>query len=63
MPRARPKSQSTFERVDGVLEEPVTRHDLVDINELDINLRVSYKTILLVFVGFNVFNHAVDRFF
>jgi hypothetical protein len=36
------------------------RHDEVDISEVDIRLRVSYRTILMVFVAFNVGNRVVN---
>lgn len=39
----------------------VTRRDDVEINELDIRLRVSYKTLLLVFVLFDIFKRVADE--
>lgn len=36
------------------------RHDDVEFNELDIRLRVSYKTLLLVFVLFDVAHRIVN---
>jgi len=38
------------------------RHDDVEFNELDIRLRVSYKTLLLVFVLFDVAHLSLIRY-
>jgi hypothetical protein len=40
-----------------------SRHDEVEVNELDIRLRISYRTILIVFVAFNVGNRVLNAFF
>jgi len=42
----------------GKLRPP--RRDDVEFNEININLKISYKTLLLVFVLFDVFHKAVN---
>jgi hypothetical protein len=39
------------------------RRDAVEFNELDIRLKVSYKTVLLVFVLFDVLHKAINVVF
>jgi len=40
-----------------------SRRDDVEFNELSINLRISYKTLLLVFVLFDVLHRTVNAVF
>jgi hypothetical protein len=37
-----------------------SRRDEVDFNELSINLKISYKTILLIVVAFNVAHRLIE---
>jgi len=36
-----------------------SRHDDVEFNEIDVRVRISYKTLLLIFVLFDVFHKVV----
>jgi hypothetical protein len=47
--------KGTFDRLTSGV-----RRDGVEFNQLDIRLRVSYKTLLLIFVLFDVFHKIVN---
>jgi hypothetical protein len=40
-----------------------SHRDEIDVNELHITLKISYKTVLLVFVAFNVGGRIINAFF
>jgi hypothetical protein len=40
-----------------------SRRDEVAFNELNISVRVSYQTVLLIFVAFNVGNRLINAIF
>jgi hypothetical protein len=45
-----------------MLDPSDDRRDEVGFNELNINLKISYRTILLIFVVFNVADRFVSAF-
>jgi len=52
-------SRSEFSEEDE--SQPLSRRDEVEFNELEVRLKVSYKTLLLVFVLFDVFHRVVGE--
>lgn len=54
---------SRLKQLGEVLGIEGSRRDEIDFNELNISLKISYKTILLVFVAFNVANRLIEYLF
>jgi len=44
----------------GPLPEPRSRRDDVEFNELNVQLKISYKTLVLAFVLFDVFHKGIN---
>lgn len=57
---AHPDSGPTPEREFGIQFGRRRRRDDVEFNELDVKVRVSYRTLLLVFVLFDVFHKFIN---